>query len=741
MKSWYWALYLSLTAAVTCTDCRKVSSDSDTTASSDDSSTADSVTESSSAADSGADSNSASSDSIATDSAASQTVSSIDAGEIGVTADEDNLNADYDDFDAEIVLDDDNTTITGDTSAVSFNGNQLMISAVGTYAITGALSDGQLLVTGEEKVKLYLNGVSITNESGAAMVCVNEKHTILSLADGTENTFTNDASNNAETIETHEIDPSAIYVQDKLTINGTDSLTVNGSCADGIICKDDCKLVGGTITVTAVDNGIKGKDCVALFGADLIIDAGNDGVKSTETTDAAKGFSQLDSGSAQITAGGDCFQAETLVRISSGTYTLKNSGTATDADTDESNSVKSVHCTGDITISGGTLTITAPEDGVNCGGALVMEDGTVTIDSEEDGVQADGNLTQLGGTLNITTTSEVSASSDGDDFGGGFGGGRQDAFGDGGRQDAFGGDMSADDIMSGDPNTASALSQDAAVTFVALTETETTTDKTDSASSKGVKCGGVITMSGNSYTVTSTDHAVHAIGDAVFDDATLLLNSSQKGISVHGNLTISDGEIVVETATESIESKSDLLVSGGTVRVLAASDDGINTGGTGNSHAMTFLGGYTYVCVVGDGIDSNATLDITGDTLIVCSPTSGADDSLDFETTMTYTGGTLLALSSNGMMEYADSGLLITTGASTSAGDLVNVVDADGNVLAVVKTPKAVTDVIFGIGDNSSDDYQILIGGSYSDTLNDDQYGTDGTITGGTTVDITTSAA
>lgn len=215
----------------------------------------------------------------------------------------------------------------------------------------------------------------------------------------------------------------------------------------------------------------------------------------------------------------------------------------------------------------------------------------------------------------------------------------------------------------------------------------------------------------------------------------------KKGISVHGNLTISDGEIVVETATEGIESKSDLLVSGGTVRVLTASDDGINTGGTGNSHAITFLGGYTYVCVVGDGIDSNATLDITVDTLIVCGPTSDADGSLDFETTMTYTSGTLLALSSNGMMECADSGLLITTGASTSAGDLVNVVDADGNVLAVVKTPKAVTDVIFGIGDNSSDDYQILIGGSYSDTLNDDQYGTDGTITGGTTVDITTSAA
>ncbi len=729
MKHSVWALCLTIAAAFCCSGCTSLVT-SDTTASeSSAASASDSTSSDSDSSDTSVESSS-SDDSSTSSVTAGQTLSAVLSGEIGVEADEDDSTSTYDNFDAEITLADDATSISGDSDAVTVTGNCITISAGGTYRFTGTLSDGQILVTGEEKVKLYLDGVSITNSTGPALLCVNEKRTVLSLAAGTENTFSDGASYDAYTVAEHEIDPSAIYAQDKLTINGTGNLTINGNCEDGLICKDDLKLVGGTITVNAIENGIKGKDCVALFGADLIIAAGNDGLKSTETDDTTKGFLQLESGSAVIQAGGDCLQAESLVWISGGTFDLTSDGTAMD-DTGESNSAKGIHCTGDIQIAGGSITIDTPEDGVHCDGSFLMEDGTMTIDTEADGIQAEGDLTQTGGDMTITTTGEVSSTTSfGDEFGGGGGG-------NGGFDSGFGGGGGRG--MSYTENN-STIAQLAEVTMLEDV-TDDSTDDNDGTSSKGIKCTGNLVMSGGTCSVTTTDHAVHATGSGEISGTVLNITSENKGISVHGNLTISDGTITINNATEGIESKADLLVSGGTIRILYASDDGINTGGTGDSHAMTFTGGYTYVCADGDGVDSNATLDISGGTLIVCGPTTGADGSIDFETTMTYTGGTLLALSYNGMMEYGDSGLLVTTSANVSAGEQISVVDADGNVMVTVTTPKAVSDVIYGIPNGSSDDYTILSGGTYSGTLNDDGVGTDGTISGGTEVTISASGS
>ena len=49
-------------------------------------------------------------------------------------------------------------------------------------------------------------------------------------------------------------------------------------------------------------------------------------------------------------------------------------------------------------------------------------------------------------------------------------------------------------------------------------------------------------------------------------------------------------------------------IIGGEIRILDATDDGLNTGGADSgSHAMTISGGYIYVNASGDGVDSNGT--------------------------------------------------------------------------------------------------------------------------------------
>lgn len=595
-KIFAWAMSMAVAAMITCTGCTQNTNSSGTDSGS---STAQTTTLD---------------DNDTAEAAVGQSLSAIQSGEAGVTTDEDDLCDNYDAFDTEITLKDDSTKVKGNTKAVSVKDNCITISAGGTYRLSGRLTKGQVLVTGSEKVKLYLDGVEITSPSGPALVCTNEKRTILSLAKGSQNTLTDSADNADTEINGCNVSACALFAQDKLTINGSGSLTVTGSSVDGIVCKDDLKLVNGTITVEAAQDGVKGKDCVAMFGADLNVTAGNDGIKSTESNDDTKGFLQLEQGSATVQAGGDCLQAETLVWIADGTYHLTSSGTAVNTETGEANSSKGIHCGGDVEIAGGKLTIDAAEDGVNCTGSLELQAGEVDVTSAEDGIQADGDLAVSGGAVTITTTGTVAASAQDDfhpnNFGGGnFGGNGNTPPGNADhRQNAAASDASAIPAAAmqttADPSTDAGASAAAAMTTAA-----------EDATSKGIKCGGNLTMSGGSCTIDSTDHAVHAAGTAVFSGTTLEITSDNKGISSHGDLEISGGDITIHSCTEGVESKAEMTISGGNVRILDASDDGLNTGGSDSgSHAITITGGYIYVNASGDGVDSNSTWEMSGGT-------------------------------------------------------------------------------------------------------------------------------
>lgn len=711
-KFFHWAMVMAVAAAVACTGC----SQNRTTDSGTAESAVTQVTESAE-------------DQTETSGISGQALSSVQSGTMGVTTDTEDETDTYDSFDAEITLKDEDTKVKGNTKAVTVDGNQVTITAGGTYSITGSLTDGQLLVTGSEKVKLYCNGMQIANSSGPALVCLNEKRTILSLAKDTENRLEDGSGYSEEEISGKNVSPSALYVQDKLTINGTGSLTINGNCADGIVCKDVLKLMDGTITVQAKENGIKSKECVALFGGDVAVTAGNDGVKATETGDVTKGFLQFENGSLSVQSGGDCLQAESLVWITDGDYSLTSLGTAEDAETGDSVSAKGIHCAGDMELGGGILTIDAPEDGIHCGGTFQMEYGTLTITSGEDGVQADGDLLQSGGQMNITTTGTVADSSK-EEFSGGmapgsdgnapadFSGGtppempsgeapsgNPPARPDGSNSSENGtapignpsekpdgtqpaspeNNMTADNSVTTAAQTAAQPAETKGTTTTAVSDTQT--DTAADASSKGIKCGGNLTMSGGNCTVNATDHAVHASGTAEFSGTDLDLTSDNKGISAHGNLTVSDGNITIQRCTEGIESKAEMEIAGGTIRILDASNDGLNTGGNEGSHAMTI------------------------------------------------SGGTLLALSSKGMMEYPENGCLVATNCSAAAGDTISIVDDDGNVLVSLISPKVVSDVIYGIGDGDASSYQIVTGGTLSSsTPNADGYAEGGTLTGGTSV-------
>lgn len=121
---------------------------------------------------------------------------------------------------------------------------------------------------------------------------------------------------------------------------------------------------------------------------------------------------------------------------------------------------------------------------------------------------------------------------------------------------------------------------------------------------------------------------------------------------------------------------------------------------TAAEHAITITGGNIYINASGDGIDSNGSLTISGGTLIIDGPESNGDGPLDSDGTMTITGGEIITLSSAGMIQLPTSeenqnALRVNFGGNGSAGDIVEVKDADGNVLMTHEAVKSYSCLIY----------------------------------------------
>jgi len=97
------------------------------------------------------------------------------------------------------------------------------------------------------------------------------------------------------------------------------------------------------------------------------------------------------------------------------------------------------------------------------------------------------------------------------------------------------------------------------------------------ASTKGLKSGGNLTVSGGSITVNSVDDCIHANGSITVTGGTFRLSTGDDGFHADDTLTVSDGDITVSQSYEGLEGHL-IYIGGGTISVTA-SDDGLNAGG------------------------------------------------------------------------------------------------------------------------------------------------------------------
>lgn len=247
------------------------------------------------------------------------------------------LDPSYDEATAtKIALDGSSASITGEGATA--DGSTVTISADGTYVVSGTLADGQIVVNlpgDEDKVQIVLDGITIHNEDGPAIQVDQADKVFLTLADGSTNVLSDGAS---YALADGEDEPyAALYSKDDLTINGSGALEVTGNYRHAIASKDDTVITGGTITVTSVEDAVRGNDAIKIGGGDITVNAGD-----------------------------DAFHSEYLFYIADGTVDVESCVEGYEAEK--------------IFVHGGETSIVASDDGVN---ASAAEDST--NDSEESG--------------------------------------------------------------------------------------------------------------------------------------------------------------------------------------------------------------------------------------------------------------------------------------------------------------------------------------------------------------------
>jgi hypothetical protein len=335
-----------------------------------------------------------------------------------------------------------NITLQGNSiilngSGAIFDGQNITITSSGIFNISGTLDDGRIIVDTQDKetVDLVLNGADITYSTSAPIYIINAKDTVITLAEGTENSITDGDFYIFEDPNSDEPN-AAVFSRDDLTIRGSGSLTVHANYNDGITSKDDLEITGGSIIVNAVNDGIRGRDSITVNDGTVTVIAGGDGMQSNNDEDVELGYISIYGGTFYIAAGADGIQAKTRVLISGGDITISSGGgsTYTAGSSDSTKGIKAgvnvaidggnididssddaIHSNDSVTINGGYITLASGDEGIYSGSALEINGGDISITECDNGISVgeedisyDGTLTVSGGSIQIVVTENKS---------------------------------------------------------------------------------------------------------------------------------------------------------------------------------------------------------------------------------------------------------------------------------------------------------------------------------------------
>ena len=540
-------------------------------------------------------------------------------------------------------------------SAVWTDSAELTLSAAGDYRLSGSL-EGSVVVNADGPVTLILDGVYLIGQD-----CLNVRSgdpvTILG-AEGTENILSDvpfdpsvgepgsgeasetssgetsgeaaDAgagSSDADTDTAEEADASGAVVTSKAPLTFTSgSVTVNADINNGVRAKDGLTVQGGSLTVTAAHHGVKADGVISVLAGTLDVTAGGDAL-CAEAGRIAAGAVEISGGSTVLTAAGRGVDAENLALFAGGELTVVSDDDGVRADT--------------ISVTGGVLDLTAGCDGLQAGAQLTVENGELTVTTGAGGGKAINHA--------------------GESFGSPWG------------QSS---DSSSDDSVS-----QKGLKSDGSITVTGGTISLYTDDD-------AVHCAQVFTMDGGSVSIVSNNDGIHADDMLVVSGGRVELLDCFEGLEAFA-VEIRGGDVFIRSVNDGVNASGSTSFSRGS----SASGEAGSTSASGATRTYFLMSGGTLDLAVtgnndnmGDGVDSNGAVYITGGTAVISTIGSFMENGLDTGSGgPVVTGGAVMAGGASSMAEGFSSSstqcCAIVSTRSMPAGTEVTLSDEDGNII------------------------------------------------------------
>lgn len=435
------------------------------------------------------------------------------------------------------------------------------------------------------------------------------------LVDGTANTLT-DGRQYGTCYD--EDSKGTLYAKGDMTISGGGSLSVTQGYKNCIASNSILTIEDGNYTLTSTGkSGLFGD--MGVYVKDGTIDFDGTGEVSSSKNHKAHGINTDDDTYSDsfisISGGTNTFRTKygkgmtaPVVTISGGTNTI----TVT-SPTSKVLSTSSTYYTADGVST--TETVSFAPHGID-GGNVYVSGGTTTITAPWSGINSDGNVTISDGTVEITTSAN-------------------------GVYDSSESDYTAPSCIKADGN---------------IVVSGGTVIGTNSGNGgKGIKAGGKYTQSNGFVNLSATGSNLGSSsssssnqpgrpGSSGSTNSSSSASASAKGLKAAGAINVSGGKLYAKSSNnEAVESKSTITITGGEVYGYSTGDDAINAAST-----FTIEGGY--VCgysSANDGLDANGNMYIKGGLVFaVCTKTP--EVALDANTEGGYklyiSGGTVIAI-------------------------------------------------------------------------------------------------
>lgn len=335
---------------------------------------------------------------------------------------------------------------SGATQGYTVSGTNVTITAAGSYRFEGEASEGTIAVEEDvQGVTLILSGLTLQSSSTAPVVCGKDSQVTLEVAQGTQNTLTNqeDATN-------ADAEGAAVKVKSgaSLLLTGSGVLNCEGLCKNGIkgAAQTTLTVSGPTLTIDSVTNSLAVDGKIQIDSGTLTIRSGEDGIAAGEELAISGGTFDIQTGQgheelADDTISAKCLKSDALLSVTGGTFALDSAedtihasqvqleaGSFTLAAADDAIHADYALTVGtaggegpDIRIStsyegledsqvylnGGTVALYATDDGINAAGddagdtgfLIEITGGSYQVDADGDGLDSNGSITMTDGTM------------------------------------------------------------------------------------------------------------------------------------------------------------------------------------------------------------------------------------------------------------------------------------------------------------------------------------------------------